>query len=362
MASLAARYEAGEYEAVWEELRVLPYLRASADPAPWHPSAEEADDILRMTFERVARNADRLVERLRETGYRFECETGRNLPPKPPRRPATEQIRDIAASLDGMFDDLPAFTPQHSQIAPEPPASWAPIPVGPMPRALLRFGEIVGSLDLKQRYPFQAALDVATVQNWPEDPGSYTDDRLSPEAWVAVGKWLRRLAERRAAERDPVEERRQAEISRGDAEPHPHAGDPVLSRLRDWDPLVVDIDWLHDQTATEEEAQMVPLSEGGLAILAEFAPSFEFKSNTSGAWNPNLALPFNGIDPVVRAEGIRMPFTTYLRRCFARGGFFGVPRPVRSPIENVALREVEPGIFLPDHPIFQTLAEGLEPF
>ena len=86
---------------------------------------------------------------------------------------------------------------------------------------------------------------------------------------------------------------------------------------------------------------------GGLAIPVVFAPSFEHKANVSGAINPCFKLPAATFDPVVHAEGIALPFTTYLRRVFRRGGFSGcrVGQAGRGP-----LREVEPGIFLPDHP------------
>jgi hypothetical protein len=66
-----------------------------------------------------------------------------------------------------------------------------------------------------------------------------------------------------------------------------------------------------------------------------------------------------------------MPFTTYLRRVFRRGGFFGVPRPFfRAPkgwgyldrADWPPVREVEAGIFLPDHPVFEALAKDMDAF
>ncbi len=52
----------------------------------------------------------------------------------------------------------------------------------------------------------------------------------------------------------------------------------------------------------------------------------------------------------------------WLRRHMARGGLFGVPLIVRAEWASLPLTEVEPAIYLPDHPIFKRLAIGLEPF
>ena len=114
---------------------------------------------------------------------------------------------------------------------------------------------------------------------------------------------------------------------------------------------------------TDEDAEMHPTIDGGLAWRIQFAPSFEQKAHVSGAVNPTFMLPTQRFDPIVFAEGIRLPFTTYLRRIFQRGGFFGVPRMEADRGHGwLGTREVEQGIFLPDHPIFATLAKDLETF
>ena len=102
--------------------------------------------------------------------------------------------------------------------------------------------------------------------------------------------------------------------------------DPIVETLGDWDPFQIDFVFLQYEIG-EEEAELLPLPEGGLALQPAFAGSFEHKANISGAWNPNLRLPSYRVDPMIYAEGIALPFTTYLRRTFARGGFFGTPRP-----------------------------------
>ena len=364
MRDLLARYEAGDHEGVWSDLRLLSQLYRAGDPTlyPGQPTVDEVEAILRLTFERVARNVDRLIERLAATGYRFECRAGRHGPAVEPRRSATAEVARIASALDERFGDLRAFAPQHDQPAPETGPEWTPVPVGPSPRALAAFGALVGSVDLRQRYPRSqwdpviADRQAAPGSDGPDVPGA------SSGSTGAVHDVLRTLLDVTEAFRDPVADRRRAEAEAEDARPHPHADDPVLSRLGDWDPLVVDLSDVALQVTPEDEADLWPMPDGGLALAAEFAPSFEHKADVSGGSGPSFRLPFHGIDPIVHAEGTALPFTTYLRRCFARGGFFGVPRPVRVGSEDLKLREVEPGFVLPDHPIFATLAEGLEPF
>ncbi len=86
MTSLAARYVAGEHEAVWAELDrhadwTTPISRGPGLATDFayrrSPTPDEVEEVMRMTFERVARNVDRVIERLREVGYRFESEAGR---------------------------------------------------------------------------------------------------------------------------------------------------------------------------------------------------------------------------------------------------------------------------------------------
>ncbi|WP_294221142.1 hypothetical protein [uncultured Shimia sp.] len=292
--SYVKRYQEGEHEQVWRELDffLLPIKEQFEHGQGAHPGVEESHEIITLTFERVARNVDRLASRLRDIGYQFACEAEAKSP-RPPRRPALAAAKLARTNTLERFDDL------------EVTGS------GPFPIALSLFAELVGSVDLRQHV---------------------TDDQLD----------------------EPL--------------------DPILKTLGDWDPLEVNFDFLQYEIG-EEEAELLPLPEGGLALQPAFAGSFEHKANISGAWNPNLRLPSYRVDPMVFAEGIALPFTTYLRKTFARGGFFGTPRPFfrarsfgdksgyyLSENKWPKLNEVEPGIFLPEHKSFAKLAQDLEAF
>ena len=98
---------------------------------------------MRETFARVARNTDRVIERLRDIGYRFECEVGRYQEAVPPRSPASD-VAELSALIEAQYGAL---------------ASYSHLP-GPFPIALLWFERIVGRVDLTQR---------ETDHVWPED-------------------------------------------------------------------------------------------------------------------------------------------------------------------------------------------------
>lgn len=141
----------------------------------------------------------------------------------------------------------------------------------------------------------------------------------------------------------------------------PTGDGPVISNLGDWDPLVVSFEYPAMELA-DMDLPLPPLPGGGVGAIAEIATGLEHKADVSGAMNVEIHLPGGPPDPIVHAEGIALPFTTWLRRHMARGGFFGVRHVVRSAWKDMPLREVEPGFQLPDHPIFQKLAAELEPF
>ncbi|GAA6179250.1 hypothetical protein NBRC116594_06880 [Shimia sp. NS0008-38b] len=231
--SSVRRYKEGEHEQVWRELdfALLPIKEQFELGLGTHPSEEETREVITLTFERVARNVDRLVSRLRDIGYQFACEAEAKSP-HPPRRPAVAAAKLARTNTLERFDDL------------EVTGS------GPFPIALSLFAELVGSVDLRQQL---------------------TEDQLDKPS------------------------------------------DPILKTLGDWDPLEVDFDFLQYEIG-EEEAELHPLPEGGLALQPAFAGSFEHKANISGAWNPHLRLPSYRVDPMVFAEGIALPFTTYLRK------------------------------------------------
>jgi hypothetical protein len=203
----------------------------------WHRAyrvdRDDAEDVLRQTFLRVARNVDQLVGRLRDLGYRFECETGRRGPATAPRRPV--DLSSLVERLEVEFGDLDPFGPGLS----------------PMPLALQRFAEIVGSVDLRQRFRcYDEPADTAL-------PGPLVFD---PE--------------------DAEEDARQRRIRQEDCLPHSQTGDNVLERLGDWDPLVVDLEGL--SVLADPEYPMDVLPDGGVALRAEIAPSFEHKADVSG--------------------------------------------------------------------------------
>lgn len=341
MASLASRYAAGEHEQVWREINAEDLPLEERYALRGVPSEADVEDVMRQTFERVARNVDRLIERLPELGYRFESEAGRYAVPLPPRRPCGDHCVKAKASVEDRLDD-PVFDD-----------AW--------PLALSVFGDVVGIVDLRQRYPATEFTEKETRQLISDTQKELPDSAL--EGWPE-GNQLTGFAESLSAvieenrnpERDAQRDRAEAQ----DRAPHPFADDPVISRLGDWYPLEVSLDYLAYEL-TEDEQDVTPLKDGGIALVGEFAASFEHKANFSGAENPWFAFPSNRVDPIVHAEGIRVPFSTYLRRMFARGGFYGTPRPLTRD-QDINLLEVEPGIWLPDHPVFTDLAAMMEPF
>ncbi len=261
MVSLNARYLAGEHEAVWAEISRgwAGYGETYALEVQRHYTIDrtDAEAVVVETFARVARNADRIIERLRETGYRFECESGRYGTAYAPLRPA--DLSEVTVFLDDTFGDHVLYDTDLS----------------PLPPALRGFAALVGSLDLRQRHPFSP------------DP-LLPDGSLNPEAFPdglpnGLGSsWTDETREMMKGFSDSFatlipqpsteEIARRKEIAKQDRLPHPQADDRVLSRLGDWDPLQVDFD-VFTQTLTDPEAG--PFIENGLVWSAEIAASFE---------------------------------------------------------------------------------------
>jgi hypothetical protein len=86
--SLAARYERGEYVAVWEELRHQPV------------SAADAAAVAEATMRRVARNVDVVVDRLRAAGWRWAH-------PQHLRQPPTDDDLQIITAIEERQGPLP---------------------------------------------------------------------------------------------------------------------------------------------------------------------------------------------------------------------------------------------------------------
>lgn len=330
MSSVLDQYLVGEHAAAWRALD--PHWQDGIIYRAWadRPSEAEVAALMQETFGRVARNTDLLIERLRDTGYRFECESGRNGPPVAPRRRVADLCEaDVTEALRRRFGSLSGFEGDHLAL----------------PGALIWFARIVGAVDLRQRFPPRGRLDL------PDEVdllGDEDDDDLLESL-----DFLESLGD------EAQDDGRLRELAEGDRAAHPHADDPVLSRLGDWDPLVVEPEMLlADILNPDADWQLVP--DGGIGLAAEFAPGFEHKADVSGAVNYHLYLPTERFDPIIHAERVNLSFMTYLRTVFARGGFFGVPRPMRK--AEVSAREVSPGILLPDHPVFVSLAADMEPF
>ncbi|MEM9343360.1 MAG: hypothetical protein AAGA87_09955 [Pseudomonadota bacterium] len=359
MTSLATRYAQGDHEAVWRELNPNIGHRAPGEPpvdydelfARHRPTLDEIEDVMRQTFERVALNTDRLIERLRDTGYRFECEAGRRRSePMPPRSPCGQDCSDLKSALEERFGDIPWFQYEPDSVHE---------PTHPFPMALELFGEIVGTVDLSQRHEYLPSFDesIADFERLIETDPEFADLMNKPVP-PGIADFVERMQEGLDDNGLSTNARDEA-VRLLDSIPHPHADDPVLSRLGDWDPLQVVFDYAAFQIRNED-LEMYPVPGGGIALHGEIAQGWAHKANISGASNVDVRFPSVERDPIVYAEGIRLPFSFYLRRMFARGGFYGTPSDHRR--DELSLREVEPGIFLPDHPIFETLARDLEPF
>ena len=138
MASLLKRYMAGEREQVWREIDVghLPLAEVYEKKYDRFISGEEIDEVMRETFQRVSRNIDRLIGRLRELNYRFESETSEYSEPEPPRRRYGPEVFEAIGSISKTFEVMRAF--KNGQRS--------------FPRSIELFAEIVGAVDLTQAW------------------------------------------------------------------------------------------------------------------------------------------------------------------------------------------------------------------
>ncbi len=100
---------------------------------------EDADRLARLTFERVARNVDRIIAGLRRAGYQFECEAPQFGQAAPARRPATREALSRAQE-----------------------AAWP----GRWPLALRGFTSVVGDVDLRQSFAASAHRSPDPVLAW----------------------------------------------------------------------------------------------------------------------------------------------------------------------------------------------------
>lgn len=117
--SLLARYEAGEFETVWQEIRSHRQIEESL--------REEVLEVANATMQRVAFNADLIADRLRERGWHACMAEFRDLRTQP-----TEDDQKIFAKIEAM--------------------SGAPIPP-----TLLAFWTVVGGINWTWDYRIKRA-------------------------------------------------------------------------------------------------------------------------------------------------------------------------------------------------------------
>ncbi|MEP3345947.1 MAG: hypothetical protein ABJN34_01775 [Litoreibacter sp.] len=321
--SLHKRYMSGETEDVWRDIERT------------HDAAD-IEAVMRETYGRVSRNVDIIIERLRETGYRFESESGRHGEGLAPHRKISVHLGNAEDVLEERFGDLPALTYASTFL----------------PTALHFFALVVGVIDLRQRYPFKEQSNERSAQS--KAPASAGERALLEAMENALGGFQQRQADERAI------------LESEDKRPHP-SNDPVVARLGDWNPLVVDLENLKD-LAEEREAEIVPLPMGGIGLELDIAPSFESKSNVpvgdgdgdGDGDGARLFLPNLRQDPMIFEAGRNLPFIDYLRAAVLSGGFIGVSYPIHP--TSLDLRDAKSGLLLPEHPIFATLQDGLEAF
>ncbi|WP_298256001.1 hypothetical protein [uncultured Litoreibacter sp.] len=309
----------GQHVEVWQE------IAHSTDAA-------DIEAVMRETYGRVARNTDTVIERLRDTGYRFETESGRYGEAQPPRRQISTHLGNAEAALEDRFGDLSTFVG------------------GPrfLPLAFHYFALVVGVIDLRQRYPASE----------PKDELAEIRGRTVTPAERALMKAIQGALEGVQSKESELRQERRARAEAEDRRPHP-SQDAVIARLGDWNPLVVDLNGL-DDLSQEFEVEMVSLPSGGIGLQLDLAPSFEQKANVSGGIGAHVFLPNTRMDPMVFEDSRALPFIDYLRAAFTHGGFLGVPHPVRP--NQHPLRSIDHDLRLPAHPIFTELTKGLETF
>jgi hypothetical protein len=122
MTALLSRYLAGEYEAVWAELRALG--AAVRD----EPVAADAYAVARETMRRAKWNVERVMVRLLHIGYRFEF-----------------------ASHDTWIPNPDFYTPPPADV--ERRIAEIEAVAGRLPLSLRAWYEVVGEIDLGGRHP-----------------------------------------------------------------------------------------------------------------------------------------------------------------------------------------------------------------
>src|SRR5512142_1974934 len=159
--SYLARYLNGEHEQTWAELQALgPAVRES-------PVYADARAVADETMQRVRRNCERLIERLRAMGYQFGVYPDGSEPPynpgacPPPGEDTARDMRTLAAAIGPLPISLVAFWEQVGSVdLMGKPPGWAlgldPLVVDPPEGAVSELDEM--ELQLEDHGHFEASL------------------------------------------------------------------------------------------------------------------------------------------------------------------------------------------------------------
>jgi len=136
MVSLIKRYRDGECRAVWRELdrhrlSVSEYFELDMYPPQ---TDDDVEEVMCETFERIARNVDRIIERLRDRGYQFESEKGRYGPSESPRAACETKVFEGFDRLRREFEEVRVYNGSSDLF----------------PQSFEWFARIVGAVDLRQ--------------------------------------------------------------------------------------------------------------------------------------------------------------------------------------------------------------------
>jgi len=125
MAAFLERYVAGEYEAVWSDLRTLGSVRIG------HPQWDDIWSVIAEAMCRTRRNIETLIERLQNANYQF-----------------------VDTTYPPIHFGQPLSTPDDESLAFR---DWLDDLTGPLPLTLRGWIEFVGDVNLLGNHP-----------NWPE--------------------------------------------------------------------------------------------------------------------------------------------------------------------------------------------------
>lgn len=276
MPSYLERYQAGEHEQVWEDLRAL-------GPIPRDtPLWAEALAVARETMRRVRLNILTLIERLQALGYEFGYEH---------RDP--QFVRIITPEL---LDQAPPFlreTMRRPPVYQEPPDDILTLietldtRLGPLPLALYAWYETIGAVNFAGSFPVADPLD----------PEGFNDLYQYRMAHVQQGM--------------QGYQRPQYDLEPLWAWPITH----YIAVLPYWDP------------------------EGGVGVF-RFAPAEAERQGFPGtdpSGEAHFDMPSLEADGILWGAHPEEPFVSYLRRAIRWGGFPGLERRTRQPTRELAI-------------------------